>query len=101
MRLVMKAKTTWLCEPVFSVRQTAGRTFIADKSSKGNGTSTTLPFIIERFSVGYGVNIFFLIMKKCESRIVSRRAKPLTVIINVGFFREQNDDTNATRSHSL
>jgi hypothetical protein len=33
--------------PIGSVRQTAGRSFVLDRSSNGNVTRTTLPFTVE------------------------------------------------------
>lgn len=46
-RLVMNAKTTWLYGLISSVKQTAGRTLFAVKSSNGNGTRTILYFICQ------------------------------------------------------
>ncbi len=43
--LLINATTTWLWGPIASVRHNAGRTFVAEKSSNGNGNSTIFPLI--------------------------------------------------------
>ena len=68
-RLVMNAKTTCLYCPIGSVRQTAGRTLLLERSSKGKGTRTTLFFNFDWFAIIYGVNIFGSIVEKLECRI--------------------------------
>ena len=57
-RLVIKARTTWRCGPVGSVRQTAGLTLEVDRSSKGKGTRTILPLVIEWLSIIQRINVF-------------------------------------------
>ncbi len=44
--LLIKATTTYPCGPISSVKQSAGRTFVAEKSSNGNGSNTILPRIM-------------------------------------------------------
>ena len=70
-RLVMNAKITCLCSPMGSVRQTAGRTFVLERSSNGKGTSTTLCFI-ERFSIADGVNVFFGVVQVFKGGVAVR-----------------------------
>jgi hypothetical protein len=51
----------------------AGRTLVAERSSKGNGTSTTLPFVIEWLPVGQGIDILLRVVQEIESRVDRRR----------------------------
>jgi hypothetical protein len=55
----MRSKTTWWFAPIGSVRQTAGRSFDAERSSNGNGKSTTLPRVVEGLAIGAVVEIGF------------------------------------------
>ena len=59
-RLVINAKTMWLYGGILSVKQTAGRIFVEDKSSKGNGRRTILYFIRHGLSVIKSIYIVFL-----------------------------------------
>lgn len=67
--LVIKANITCLCGPIESVRQTAGRIFAEERSSKGNGTKTILPFIVEWFSICISIDILFRVFQEIKSRI--------------------------------
>jgi len=52
----------WLFFPISDVKQRAGLTLEAEKSSKGKGTSTIEFLIMKWFSVSYGVNIFIYVI---------------------------------------
>ena len=75
LRLVMKATTTWWFVPIGSVRQTAGRSFDAERSSNGNGTSTTLPRVVEGLAISGVVEIRF-VAQEIEGRIFRRGPQP-------------------------
>src|ERR1700722_7875864 len=86
-RLVMKATTTWRFAPIGSVRQTAGRSFVAERSSNGNGTSTTLPRVVEGFAIGGAVEVGFVV-QEIEGWIFRRGPQPrafVHVIVTVCF----------------
>lgn len=55
-----------LAKPISSVRQIVGLTLVPLKSSKGKGTKTILPLVIEWLAVGQGVNILLLVMQKVK-----------------------------------
>src|SRR5437667_12668374 len=93
----MKASTTWRCEPMGSVRQTAGRTLLAVRSSKGKGTRTTLPLVMKGFAVVSCVNVFGGLFQKIESRAGGGSFGP-RVFIDFAEFGYQDDYPNAARS---
>src|ERR1019366_2705493 len=57
--VLMRSTTTWRFVPIGSVRQTAGRSFVAERSSNGNDTSTTLPRVVEGLAIGGVVEVGF------------------------------------------
>ena len=71
-RLVMNARTTCLCCPIGSVRQTAGRTLLLERSSNGKGTRTILFFNFDWFAIIQGIDVFSCVMEELESRIFRR-----------------------------
>src|SRR6266508_4564126 len=77
------------------VKHTAGRTFIADRSSNGNGTRTTLPLIIESFPISQRVDILFRLPQEIKGRIGRSSSQPF-LLVYVGFFSQKNDDTYST-----
>jgi len=79
-RPVMKATITCRCGPTGSVRHTAGRTFPPARSSNGNGTSTTLCFVMERLPISQRIDVFLGIAQGFENRITGRRVQPLRFI---------------------
>ena len=92
-RLLIKARITWRCVPMGSVRQTAGRTLVALRSSNGKGTRTTLPLIIERSPIGKCVDILFGIFQEIEGGVGGCCMEPFSLAY-VRVFGQQDDYTN-------
>src|SRR5437016_1669972 len=80
-----------------SVRQTAGRTLLAVKSSKGKGTRTTLPLVMKGFAVASGVNIFGGVFQKVECGAGYSSSSP-RVVFDFTEFGYQDDYSDAARS---
>src|SRR5207249_73490 len=93
----MKATTTWRCEPMGSVRQTAGRTLLAVKSSKGKGTRTTLPLVMKWFAVGSSVNVLRRVFQKIKSRTRGGRFRP-GILLDISYLGHQDDYPDAPGS---
>jgi hypothetical protein len=94
-RLVMSARMTCRCGPIGSVKHTAGRTLVADRSSNGKGTRTTLPLVIKRLPIGQCVDVFFGFFKEIEGWVACCGLKPL-LLVYVGLIRDQDDDADST-----
>ncbi|MBK9613373.1 hypothetical protein [Candidatus Amarobacter glycogenicus] len=62
-----KARITCLCGPMGSVRQTAGRTLLLERSSNGNGTRMTLCFVTEWLPIAQRVDIFSASLRKANA----------------------------------
>jgi hypothetical protein len=77
MRLLINANTMCLCAPMGFVKQTAGRTLVAVKSSNGKGSRTILFFSIEWLAVGRGVNVLLWIRKVGERWISCGGPEPV------------------------
>src|SRR5579872_4057137 len=93
--LLMNATIIWRCGPMGSVRQTAGRTLLEVKSSKGKGTRTTLPLVMKRLAVASSVDILARVVQKIESGVGGDSFCPF-IFRDVSGLRHENDDTNAT-----
>jgi hypothetical protein len=61
-------------------KHTAGRTLVADRSSNGNGTRTTLPLVMKWFPIGQGVDVFFRVFEEIEGRVDRCSLKPLLLV---------------------
>jgi hypothetical protein len=68
---------------------------VADKSSNGKGTRTTLPLVIKRFTIGQCVDVFIGFFEEIEGRVARCGLQPL-LLVYVGLIRDQDDDTNST-----
>ena len=79
-QLVMNARMTFRCGPIGSVKHTAGRTLVADRSSNGKGTRTILPQVMKWFPIGQGVDVFFRLFQEIEGRIDRCSLKPLLLV---------------------
>src|SRR6476469_856654 len=78
-----------------SVRQIAGRTFVVVRSSNGNGTRTTLPFIAEWPPVTAGVNILRGITQEIKCRIPCGSPHPF-LLVNIRVVCHQEQDAHPT-----
>ena len=77
-----------------SVRQTAGRTLVLERSSKGNRTRTILCYVIVRFAVDQRIDVLFRVAEKVEGRAEGSRLQPFAFAPLVGR-RIQDDDAHA------
>ncbi|MDQ6833333.1 MAG: hypothetical protein M3008_08040, partial [Chloroflexota bacterium] len=66
------------------------------KSSNGNGTRTTLPFIAEGLTVIAGINVLGRIIQEIDPRIPRRSVQPF-LLINIHVVRYKEQYTNPAR----
>src|SRR5687768_16040364 len=81
--------------PIGLVKHAADRTLIADSSSNGKGTRTTLPLVMKRFPIGQCVDVLFRLFQEIEGQLAHYSLKPL-LLIYVWLFRDQDDDMGST-----
>jgi len=97
--LVMNARTTCSCGPTGSVKHTAGRTFVLERSSNGKLTRTTLPLTGQRLPVRKRVDVLGGVVEKRERRTCGCGRLP--VHFRQIVFRHQHQHADASRTREI